>query len=178
LLTAKAMVDGEITVFGGDQWRPFVHVDDAALAVFKVLEAPLSHIRNEVFNVGSNGQNFTISQVGKLINQLVPSARLLNMGSDTDVRNYRVNFDKIARTLNFEPQWSVEAGVNQVIQAVQNGDVTDYLDAKYSNVKFLNEEGLIHLHLDRPRDRWAYDLINNTYMPVMKSASMQPVAGD
>jgi nucleoside-diphosphate-sugar epimerase len=178
LLTAKALVDGEITVFGGSQWRPFVHVDDAASAVFKVLEAPMSQIRNEVFNVGSNGQNFTIDQVGQLIKDVVPSAKLLNMGSDTDVRNYRVNFDKINRALGFEPQWTVEAGVSQVIQAVESGEVEDYRDAKYSNVKFLNEEGLLHLHLDRPKDRWAYDLINDTYMHVMESASLQAVAGD
>ncbi len=178
LLTAKALVDGEITVFGGSQWRPFVHVDDAALAVFKVLEAPMSQVRNEVFNVGSNGQNYTIDQVGKLIHRMVPSANLLNMGSDTDARNYRVNFDKINRVLNFNPQWTVEKGVNQVVNAVENGDVADYLDAKYSNVKFLNEEGLMHLHMDRPKDRWAYDLINDSFLPNFQSASMQPAAGD
>ena len=44
LLTAKAIVEGQITVMGGDQWRPFVHVEDAALAVFKVLEAPLDSV--------------------------------------------------------------------------------------------------------------------------------------
>jgi nucleoside-diphosphate-sugar epimerase len=171
LLTAKALVDGEITVFGGSQWRPFVHVDDAALAVFKVLEAPLALVRNEVFNVGSNEQNYTISQVGELIHQVVPSAKLINMGADTDLRNYRVNFDKICRVLQFTPQWTVEKGVAQVIEAINSGVVSDYRHAKYSNVKFLNEEGLVYLV--RPKDRWAYDLINDTFMPLL-----QPVAGD
>jgi dTDP-D-glucose 4,6-dehydratase len=164
-------VDGEITVFGGSQWRPFVHVDDAALAVFKVLEAPLALVRNEVFNVGSNEQNYTISQVGELIHQVVPSAKLINMGADTDLRNYRVNFDKICRVLQFTPQWTVEKGVAQVIEAINSGVVSDYRHAKYSNVKFLNEEGLVYLV--RPKDRWAYDLINDTFMPLL-----QPVAGD
>lgn len=171
LLTAKAMVDGEITVFGGSQWRPFVHVDDAALAVFKVLEAPLSQVRNQVYNVGSNGQNYTIAQIGELIHDIVPSAKLLNMGSDTDLRNYRVNFDKICRELNFEPQWTIEKGVAQVVEAIESGKVTDYLHAKYSNVKFLNEEGLIYL--ERPRDKWAYDLIHDNFV-----ALMQPSPGD
>src|SRR4029079_6285270 len=71
LLTAKAMVEGKITVFGGDQWRPFVHVDDAALAVLMALEAPLSLVGNEVFNVGCDEQNYTIQQVGEMIKQLV-----------------------------------------------------------------------------------------------------------
>jgi nucleoside-diphosphate-sugar epimerase len=171
LLTAKALVDGEITVFGGSQWRPFVHVDDAALAVFKVLEAPLSQVSNQVYNVGSNDQNYTIAQIGELIHALVPAAKLLNMGSDIDLRNYRVNFDKISRELNFRPQWTVEDGVAQVVEAIDSGEVTDYLHAKYSNVKFLNEEGLIHLV--RPKDNWAYELIHTSYLPVM-----QPSPGD
>ncbi|MFZ0548139.1 MAG: NAD-dependent epimerase/dehydratase family protein [Candidatus Promineifilaceae bacterium] len=172
LLTAKALVDDEITVFGGSQWRPFVHVDDAALAVFKVLEAPSALVRNEVFNVGSNGQNYTISQVGELINQVVPSAKIINRGSDTDLRNYRVNFDKIGRVLQFTPEWTVEKGVSQVIEAINQGEVTDYRNAKYSNVKFLNEEGLIHL-VRPPKDKWAYDLINDSHMPIL-----QPAPGD
>jgi nucleoside-diphosphate-sugar epimerase len=171
LLTAKALVDGEITVYGGSQWRPFVHVDDAALAVFKVLEAPLSQVRNQVYNVGSNEQNFTISQIGELVHSLVPAAKLINMGSDSDVRNYRVNFEKISRELGFKPRWSVAEGIGQVVEAIEGGQVADYRDAKYSNVKFLNEEGLIHLV--RPKDRWAYELINDNYFPVL-----QPAPGD
>jgi nucleoside-diphosphate-sugar epimerase len=171
LLTAKALVDGEITVYGGSQWRPFVHVDDAALAVFKVLEAPLSQVRNQVYNVGSNEQNFTISQIGELVHSLVPAAKLINMGSDSDVRNYRVNFEKISRELGFKPRWSVAEGIGQVVEAIEGGQVADYRDAKYSNVKFLNEEGLIHLI--RPKDRWAYELINDNYFPVL-----QPAPGD
>src|SRR5205814_1274441 len=84
------VVDGEITVVGGNQWRPFVHVDDAALAVLKVLEAPLGLVRNQVFNVGSDDQNYTILQVAQLIHRWVPTARLLTYASQSDRRNYRV----------------------------------------------------------------------------------------
>ena len=140
LLTAMAVVDNKITVFGGDQWRPFVHVDDAALAVFKALEAPLEVVRNQVFNVGSKEQNYTIQQVGEIIHQMVPGAELISKGTDGDRRNYRVNFNKILNTLNFEPQWTVEQGVSQVIEAIQSGLVKDYNEARYSNVKFLKEE--------------------------------------
>jgi len=138
LLAAKAVVDSQITVFGGDQWRPFVHVDDAALAVFKALEAPLELVRGEVFNVGSNEQNYTIQQVGEIIHRLVPTAQLLNMGNDSDRRNYRVDFTKIRKTFNFTPQWTVEQGAQQVIDAIKTGKVQDYRSAKYSNVKYLN----------------------------------------
>ena len=158
LLTAKAVLDGEITVFGGDQWRPFVHVDDAALAVLKALEAPLEVVKDETFNVGSNGQNYTIQQAGEIIHSLVPSAKLISMGNDTDRRNYRVNFNKIHKALGFEPKWSVAGGAQQVIDAISRGAVKDYRDAKYSNVKFLSEESASRIF--RSEQRWAYDLIN------------------
>jgi nucleoside-diphosphate-sugar epimerase len=159
LLTAKALTDGQITIYGGDQWRPFVHVDDAALAVVKVLQAPLAQVRNQIYNVGANEQNLTIQQVGELI-RLVPTAILLHKGADTDKRNYRVSFNKIQDTLKFKPQWTIEQGVRQVIEAFQNGDVKDYRYAKYSNVKFLNEEGVFRLV---PRQNgWAHDLIKET----------------
>lgn len=169
LLTAKAMVDGEITVVGGDQWRPFVHVDDAAEAVLKVLRAPLPSVRNEIFNVGSDDQNFTIMQIGKLINQLVPSARLLDWSTDGDRRNYRVSFSKIRNQFGFTPHWTIEQGIQQVIEAIKCGKVGDYRDAKYSNVKFLSEEGLIHRM--RRDSNWAVGLLTEWN----ESASPAPV---
>lgn len=160
LLTAKAFVEKQITVFGGDQWRPFVHVDDAALGVLKALEAPLMAVRNQIFNVGSDEQNHTLGQVGELILQHIPSATLLDMGADGDRRNYRVNFSHIRRTLGFTPQWTLEQGIKQVIEALQSGTIADYRDAKYSNVKFLGEED--PSRLVRRESRWAYDMLDET----------------
>lgn len=158
LLTAKALVDGEITIFGGDQCRPFLHVDDAAAAILKALEAPLEDVRNQVFNVGSDDQNYTIQQIGSLIHRLVPTAVLINGGEDTDPRNYRVSFAKIRKVLGFTPRWTVEQGVQQVIDAIASGKISDYRDAKYSNVKFLKEQGPSRLLLHE--QSWARNLIN------------------
>jgi nucleoside-diphosphate-sugar epimerase len=164
LLVAKALVDGEITIFGGDQWRPFLHVEDAALAVAKFLRAPLALGRGEIFNVGSNAENYTIAQIGKIVNQAVPEAALVSSGSDDDKRNYRVRFDKIARTVNFKTKWTVEAGVRQVLEAMRSGEVTNYRDSLYSNAKFLGEEGstlLVRRELD-----WAHHAIRQPAVPI------------
>lgn len=139
LLTAKAIIDGEITVFGGDQWRPFLHVDDASAAVLAAVEAPPDRIQPQVFNVGSDEQNYTIGQVAELIGEMVPSAEILNLGTDGDRRDYRVDFSRIRKYLNFTPAWTVEMGIQQVIDAISSGKVTDYTDAIYSNVKTLND---------------------------------------
>lgn len=159
LLTAKALIDGQITIRGGDQWRPFVHVHDAALAVFKTLEAPFSLVKHQTFNVGSNEQNYTIDQVGAIINQFVPAAQLVDLGPDTDRRNYRVNFNKIRDTLGFAPEWVVEQGVEQVIEAIESGKIKDYRDPMYSNVKFLGHERASRLVL---QNGWAEELIKES----------------
>ncbi len=124
LLTAKAMLEGQITVFGGSQWRPFIHVQDAAFSIVKALEAPSNVVNNEVFNVGSNAQNYTIDQIAALIKAAVPEAEIKHMGNDGDKRNYRVNFDKIERILGFHPNWTVERGIEQVMESIESGKVT------------------------------------------------------
>jgi nucleoside-diphosphate-sugar epimerase len=159
LLTAKALIESQITIRGGDQWRPFVHVHDAALAVFKTLEAPFSLVKHQTFNVGSNEQNYTIEQVGEIINKFVPSAQIIDQGADTDRRNYRVNFNKIRDTLGFAPEWVVEQGVEQVIKAIESGKIKDYRDPIYSNVKFLDHERASRLVL---QNGWAEELIKES----------------
>jgi nucleoside-diphosphate-sugar epimerase len=145
LLAAKARIDGKITVHGGDQWRPFVHVDDAASAVALVLDAPLSIVGNEIFNVGSDSQNYTIQQVAELIHEHVFTADLIIEDGNTDKRNYRVRFQKIRDRLDFQCRWSVEDGIRQVLDAIASGEVLDYRDRRYSNVKFLSDGGGIEM---------------------------------
>ncbi|MGZ3489775.1 MAG: NAD-dependent epimerase/dehydratase family protein, partial [Isosphaeraceae bacterium] len=159
LLIAKAVVDGKITVMGGDQWRPFVHVDDAASAVFRVLEAPLKLVDRQTFNVGSDEQNYTLNDVGRIIQRLVSTAELVEMGLDGDRRNYRVSFAKIRKTLSFKPRWTLEQGLQQVKDALTSGRIQDYRLAQYNNFKFLSEEGAERLG-HRQRD-WAHALLNN-----------------
>jgi len=140
LLTAKAVFDGKITLYDGNQWRPFVHVDDAARAVMTVLEAPTARIDGEVFNIGGDELNYTLQQVGEIIQKMVPSAELLDLGTNADRRNYRVDFRRARCVLAFEPRWTLQQGISQVIDAIRAGDVVDYTLAKYSNVKLLNDD--------------------------------------
>ena len=169
LLTAKALAEGRITIFGGDQWRPFVHVDDAAEAVLRTVEAPLSLVGNQIFNVGSDEQNYTILQIGELVARLVPGTEVVSEGTDTDPRDYKVSFTKLVNTLGFAPRWSVEQGIKQVIKALESGEVLDYRDSKHSNVKFLGDEGA-SLLMRRQTD-WARELINESSSDVAIGAA-------
>lgn len=139
LLTAKAFFDKKITVFGGDQWRPFLHVDDAANSIFKVLKMPIHRVDNEIFNVGDKDNNYMLGQLGDLIKQQVPDAELCNMGEDGDRRDYRVDFTKIQKQLGFKTQWTLTAGIQQVLFELAKGTIAHYNHAEFSNFKTLQD---------------------------------------
>jgi nucleoside-diphosphate-sugar epimerase len=151
LLTAQAVCNSEITVKGGDQWRPFVHVQDAALSVVAALRADDSTIRGQIFNVGGDENNFTIRDVGTLVKELVPSANLLDLPADGDRRNYRVSFAKIHRELDFTPRWTLRSGILQVIERLGDGSIPDWRHPKFSNYASL-KSGVVQL--PRPDLSW------------------------
>jgi nucleoside-diphosphate-sugar epimerase len=141
LLCAKAVRDGIITVFGADQWRPFVHVDDVARAIVMALTAPVERVAGEVFNVGSDAQNYTLGELATFINAQVPEARIASDNTCLDRRNYHVSFAKIRTQLGFEPAWTLERGIAQVIAVVRSNQVGDYSLPAYSNLLYLKECG-------------------------------------
>jgi len=159
LLTAKAIVDKAITVFGSDQWRPFLHVDDAALAVHCALKAPEHALRQMIFNVGSDDQNYTLGDVGRLIKSLVPAADLQFYDNDSiDRRNYRVDFSRINRCMTFATAWKLEDGIHQVIDTIRSGHIKDYRSPLYSNARFLSEE-IGPQSLRFAQQRWIRDVL-------------------
>ena len=139
LLTAKAVCDSEITIFGGDQWRPFVHVADVAQAILLCLAAPLASVKAGIFNVGSDEQNYTITQVGELIRRIVPEARLVSRENDADNRDYHVSFARIRRELGFKPHYTVEDGVREIEAGLRTGHIENYQDKRYSNYLTLRD---------------------------------------
>jgi nucleoside-diphosphate-sugar epimerase len=139
LLAAKAALERKIPIFGGNQWRPFVHVADVATAIVKCLEAPLFNVKAQIFNVGSEDQNFRILEVGQLVQEVVPEAILEVNGEDTDLRNYRVSFQKIRRELGFCCRYTVKDGIHEIVDAIRRGSISDPFHRKYSNYKTLND---------------------------------------
>jgi dTDP-D-glucose 4,6-dehydratase len=138
LLAAKAVLEGVITVYGKDQWRPFLHVQDAAAAVVTALTARSDSVASATFNVGSDEQNRTLGQIGELIRSMVPGSVLRCTEENVDRRNYKVEFRRIREELGFQPAWTLQSGIQQVLDAIMSGKVSNYQDPKYSNVKVLS----------------------------------------
>jgi len=140
LLTAKAMQEGIVTIYNGQQWRPFLHVADAAAAIVRVLESPIDVVSGQVYNVGDSRLNYTLTGIADKILQFFPSTRVEHV-ENSDRRSYRVSFEKIHGQLGFECSKTLEDGIRELKSALETGLVSDYRDAYYNNVRFLKEFG-------------------------------------
>jgi nucleoside-diphosphate-sugar epimerase len=132
LFVARAASSGKITVLNGEQWRPFLHVQDAARAVAACLEAETSAVSGEVFNVGSASLNLQIEQLGAAIARVVPGTEIVRV-ENGDRRNYRVSFEKIERVLNFRCERTLESGIEEIYAAIQSGLVADFTTEQFNN---------------------------------------------
>jgi nucleoside-diphosphate-sugar epimerase len=136
LLTAKAHSEGMITIFNGTQWRPFIHVQDVANGICQALSAPIDVVSGETYNLGDSRMNFTLAHLAEKVLGEFPTTRVEYI-ENSDRRNYRVSFEKIRNQIGFECQWTLEDGIREIKRAFESKFITDYRDARYSNLQFL-----------------------------------------
>lgn len=118
-MTAKAVNASSVDVFGGAQWRPFVHVQDVARAFVISMEAESKLVNGEVFNVGSTDSNYQMENIASIIAEEVPNTKISSDLSTIDMRNYNVIFDKIHKKLNYKTEFSVRDGVREIADFVR-----------------------------------------------------------
>jgi nucleoside-diphosphate-sugar epimerase len=123
IMTNHAVQRGEITVFGGSQKRPNLHIDDMVRCYQTLIEAPAERIQGQIFNVGY--RNMTVLEIAKLVQSIIPST--INVKEHTDNRSYHINSDKIKRVLGFEPRFSVEDAVSGMLAEFRKGNWKDSL---------------------------------------------------
>ena len=140
ILTNHAVVKDKITVFGGSQLRPNLHVQDYCDVVKLLIKAPTEKVANETFNVGN--QNMSIMDIAKLVRKVVgeefpekKDIEIVTTPSD-DLRSYHINSDKIKNALGFTPKYTVEDAVRDLCNAFkQNKIPMSFEDDRYYNVK-------------------------------------------
>ena len=142
LFTAQAFHDGRITVHGGNQWRPFVHVRDLGRAIVLTLRAKPSKVQGQIFNVGDESLTVTIGELGKRIQELAAAERPIDLqifDQAKDMRNYRVSFRKIRDQLGFRATVSLEDGVREMLEHMRAGHYAHYATRQYSNLEVTKE---------------------------------------
>ena len=140
ILTNLAVNKGTITVFGGKQMRPNIHVDDLADLYVTLIELPSAKIAGKTYNAGY--QNHTVEELALMVKKVVenemPDKAPIQIvtTSSPDNRSYHVSSKKIADELGFVPKRSVEDAVRDVCRAFKSGKLPDSLtDENYVNVK-------------------------------------------
>ncbi|MBW9223434.1 NAD(P)-dependent oxidoreductase [Methanothermococcus sp. SCGC AD-155-E23] len=124
----------------GTQWRPFVHIRDTAGAFIKVLESERDLVNKEVFNVGSNEQNYQIKPLAELIAEAIGLPFNFEWYGSPDNRSYRVDFSKIRDVLGFKPKYTPKEGAREIYDALVEGRVKDSIKTRTVDwYKFLIE---------------------------------------
>jgi nucleoside-diphosphate-sugar epimerase len=142
ILTAHAVVNNKITVFGGAQMRPNLHVQDYCDAVEMLMTAPAEKVQKEIFNIGF--QNMSIADLAVLVKEVVeqefPEKAPIEIVTtpSNDNRSYHINSDKVTRVLGFRPRFTIEDAIRDLCKAFKDGLLPDAMtDIKYYNVKTL-----------------------------------------
>lgn len=122
---------GEIPLMrDGKQWRPFIHVKDVVDAYITVLHSPKEKINGEIFNVGSNIQNYQILDLAKEVSESMNKELKMTWYGDPDDRSYRISFDKIHNVLGYVASRTINDGVTEIYNALTDKKTTDSLDTK------------------------------------------------
>lgn len=148
ILTNLAVNKREITVFGGKQKRPNIHIEDVTDVYLEALEWPQEKLAGEIFNVGY--ENHSIAQLAEFVKGVVedefPEKAPISITTteSNDNRSYHVNSDKIFRILGWKPKRTIEDAIRDLCRAFKRGEFSDSLTStNYSNVKIIKELNLL-----------------------------------
>jgi nucleoside-diphosphate-sugar epimerase/CBS domain-containing protein len=139
-MSMKSFTEGEIQVFGGKQWRPLLGVEDAADVYIRCIEADLRDVGNQVFNVGSDIQNYQIDEVARIIGSALGDIPISRDGSNLDARDYRVNFNKLTNILQFKPKQGIDTAALEIFNKLKSGDIRNPAQKIYYNHYFDSAE--------------------------------------
>ena len=131
-LTIRATLEESMSVFGGAQYRPLLHVRDVATAFI-----PQINTTNEgIYNL--HDENVTIIELAQRIQRIVPNSSIEQTEiSFQDARNYQVSSDKARNNLGFAPKWSVEDGISEIHHTIMSKRIKNVTNPRFNNSETL-----------------------------------------
>ncbi len=139
ILTIHALVNKRITVFGGSQLRPNLHIRDMVAAYRRFLEAPGELIHGQTYNVGF--QNRSVADIAEIVHAVIgdPSVQIAQQPSN-DLRSYHVNSDRVRERMGFVAEHTIEDAVDSLCRAFRDGQIPAPLtDPRYYNIKRMQQ---------------------------------------
>lgn len=134
ILAMHAYYNKLITIFGGEQKRPNVHIKDMVRAYLHVLNQPREKINGKIFNVGF--ENYTIKELAGIVRDVIDPRIEMRVTSTVDNRSYHVSSEKIKKELGFIPRYTIRDAIRDLKDAFDKGLFVDPLNNKrYYNIK-------------------------------------------
>jgi len=141
LMTNIAVHKKAITIYGGQQLRPNVHISDMVESYIATLTAPLTLTSGETFNVGT--ENLPIEEIATTVRAIVGTDIRLIKQATNDNRSYHISSHKIEQTLGFRPQYTISDAVNDLCDAFSDGKLPNSMDDDvYFNIKTMQSINL------------------------------------
>ena len=149
ILTNYAYNKGFIKVFGGEQYRPNIHIDDMCNLYLLLLNTDLNKINGEIFNAGH--QNLKVieiaNKVKKITEKLTDKNIEIRVEKSNDIRSYQINSDKIQQKLDYKFNKSVEDAITDLIMNFKNNNIIDSFNPKWQNLSILKNLELNNFEL-------------------------------
>jgi nucleoside-diphosphate-sugar epimerase len=136
LFAGLAAINKPIKIFGGNQWRPFIHVLDVCNFINKIITNKNQKKNGQVFNLV--GQNTTIIKVGNYIKKKYGTKIVID-NKISDFRNYKVTSKKAMKNFNFKPKYSIKYGINEIIKETRKKKINNIFKKKYINLSNIKE---------------------------------------
>jgi len=133
-----AILDKKIRIYGPNFWRPLAHVDDISNACITTIKSSKNLISGQVYNVGNTSENYTKKMLAEIIQEFVPSTEIEITGSKTDLRTYKVSFDKIKNNLKFISKKTIRNSIQDILSKIEKGNL-DPRASEFSNMSKLTE---------------------------------------
>lgn len=141
ILTNHAVHNNKITVFGGEQKRPNIHIDDVTDLYVESLQWPEEAIDGEVYNAGY--ENHRVREIAEIVRDVVGNKVEIIVTSTDDHRSYHISSEKIHQELGFVPRHTIDAAVQGLVSAFESGLIPDPMtNGKYYNIRTMQNLGL------------------------------------
>ena len=137
ILTAHAIMNRKIIVFGGKQKRPNIHIQDITDLYVEMLKYSDEKISGEVFNAGY--ENHTVMELAEMVREVVGDDVEIEIQPTNDPRSYHISSEKLTRVTGFKPKRTIRDAIIDVKEAFEDGRISNWKDPKYYNVKRMKE---------------------------------------
>lgn len=141
ILTNLGFHKNKVTVFGGSQLRPNIHIDDMCRVYHLLLETDASKVNGQIFNAGY--ENHPVLELAEMVRDTIGEDLELIVSHSDDNRSYHISSKKISDVLGFVPAFTIKQAIEGLVEQFEKGNIPDSLDdAKYFNIKQMKKLGL------------------------------------